>query len=382
MRGKRTIGLSALLLCVLSAAACLPKLETPEQTTDGWRTGSLEEAGIDEKTLVRLVARIERKKIPNIHGILIAKDGKLVFERYFEGYRFAYDGELFLGEPVRFDAFTAHNTMSITKAVTAATVGIAIDQGLISSESLAVWPFFPEYAHLLDETKRKITIHHLLSMSSGLQWNEWEVSLASTENDLIQLFIVADPIGYILAKPAAHEPGSRWNYSGGDVNLLGAVFQRATGRRIDDFSAEHLFAPLGISVFQWSYLKPDILYASGELYLRPRDLAKFGYLFMNDGVWNGRRVVSSEWIAKTLSPYISTAGRSKDGEAYGYQWWSKTFSRGSKPVHAYVRSGWGGQAVILFPEIGMLSVFTGGNYVGPDPVLDLVREYLLPAIQN
>ena len=382
MRGKSYIPLIVVFLCVLSVAACFPKLEAPEQTADGWRTGSLEETGIKAKTLTRLVKRIERNRIPNIHGILVVKDGKLVLERYFEGHRFAYDKELFLGEPVRFDASTAHNTMSITKAVTAATVGIAIDQGLISSERLAVWSFFPEYSHLFDEQKRKITIQHLLSMSSGLQWNEWEVSLASTENDLIQLFIVTDPIGYILAKPSVHEPGSRWYYSGGDVNLLGAVFERATGRGIDDFSAEYLFAPLGISVYQWSYLKPDILYASGELHLRPRDLAKFGFLFMNDGVWNGKRVVSCEWIAKTLSPQITTGGRSKDGEAYGYQWWLKTFSRGNKPIHAYIRSGWGGQAIILFPEIDMLVVFTGGNYVGPDPVLDLVTEYILPAIQN
>lgn len=382
MREKSTIPLIAILLCVLSVAACLPKLETPAQTADGWRTGSLEETGIDEKTLARLVARIEGNRIPNIHGILIAKGDKLVFERYFEGHKFAYNEKLFLGEPVRFDASTVHNTMSITKAVTAATVGIAIDQGLISSERLAVWSFFPEYAHLFDERKRKITIHHLLSMSSGLQWNEWEVSLASTENDLIQLFIVADPIGYILAKPSTQEPGSHWCYSGGDVNLLGAVFQRATGRRIDAFSAQYLFAPLGISVFQWSYLKPDLLYASGELYLRPRDLAKFGYLFIHDGVWNGKRVISSEWIAKTLSPHISTAGRSKDGEDFGYQWWLKSFSWENRPIRAYIRSGWGGQAIILFPEIDMLVVFTGGNYVDPDPVLDLVREYLLPAIQN
>ena len=103
---------------------------------------------------------------------------------------------------------------------------------------------------------------------------------------------------------------------------------------------------------------------------------------MNDGVWNGKRVISSKWIAKTLTPQISTGGRSKDGEAYGYQWWLKTFSRENKPIHAYIRSGWGGQAIILFPEIDMLVVFTGGNYVVPDPVLDLIQEYILPAIQN
>jgi CubicO group peptidase (beta-lactamase class C family) len=149
--GKGSLPLIAVLVCILFLAACLPKLETPEQTTDGWRTGSLEEAGIDEKILAGLVARIERNKISNIHGILIVRDEKLVLEQYFEGNRFAYDREQFKGELVDFDRNTTHNTMSITKAVTAATVGIAIDQGLLRGENQPVTSFFPERAHLFDE---------------------------------------------------------------------------------------------------------------------------------------------------------------------------------------------------------------------------------------
>jgi len=382
MASKRSILLIPALLCMITLAACTPQLPVPQQMSDGWPTGSLAEAGIQAKPLAKLVNRIRRNKIPNIHGILIVKGGKLVFERYFEGHRFAYDKELFQGQRVRFDAYTTHNTMSVTKAVTAATVGIAIDRGMIQDEHQGVAAFFPEYAHLFNEGKRKITIQHLLTMSSGLQWNEWDVSLASTENDLIQLFIVSDPVDYILAKPLAHEPGSHWYYSGGDVNLLGVLFERVTGRKVDSFSAEHLFGPLGIPVFQWAYLKPDIVYASGELFLRPRDLAKFGYLFLNDGVWNGTRVISRQWVEQSLQPHVSTGGRSKDGESYGYQWWLTTFSYGEGSLPAYVRSGWGGQYLVLFPSIDMLLVFTGGNYSGSDPVLDLVGEYILPAVGN
>ena len=116
--------------------------------------------------------------------------------------------------------------------------------------------------------------------------------------------------------------------------------------------------------------------------MRPRDLAKFGYLFLNDGAWKGTRVISRQWIEKSLQPHISTGGRSKDGEFYGYQWWLTTFSHveGSLPV--YVRSGWGGQYLILFPSINMLLVFTGGNYSGSEPMLDIVKEYILPAVGN
>jgi len=112
------------------------------------------------------------------------------------------------------------------------------------------------------------------------------------------------------------------------VNLLGVLFERATGRKIDAFSAEHLFGPLEISVVEWNYLKPDIVYASGELFLRPRDLAKFGYLYLNEGMWNGTRVISRAWVEKSLTPFI----------------------------------------------------FTGGNYSAPDPVLGLITEYVLPAL--
>ena len=120
MRARSYVPLIPTLLCLLTITACRPKLEVPEQTADGWRTGSIQEAGIGKKTLARLVDRIDANKIANIHGILIVKGDRLVFEQYFKGYRFAYDQEQFKGEPVRFDIHTTHNTMSVTKAVTAA----------------------------------------------------------------------------------------------------------------------------------------------------------------------------------------------------------------------------------------------------------------------
>jgi len=186
--------------------------------------------------------------------------------------------------------------------VTAALAGITIDRGLIEDDQRGVAAFFPEYSHLFDDQKRKITIEHLLTMSSGLEWNEWDKPLTSRENDLIQLFVVSDPVEYILGKPVVHEAGAYWYYSGGDVNLLGVLFHHATGYRIDSFSAEYLFGPLGISVFEWQQLNPQIVYASGELYLRPRDLAKFGYLFLNEGVSNGTRVILTNWIENRSNP--------------------------------------------------------------------------------
>jgi CubicO group peptidase (beta-lactamase class C family) len=370
------------LLLLLTACQNRYTYTLPEHTKDGWQTADLHDFDIDGKRLTKLVNRIRRGKIQNIHSVLLVKEGNLVFEEYFEGHRFAYDKEQFRGQPIRYDRSTMHNTMSVTKAVTAAVVGIGIDRGLIESEQQVVSTLLPAYSELFDGYKKEITIEHLLTMSSGLLWNEWDVPLSNTKNDLIQLFIVADPVEYISSKPLAHPPGSYWYYSGGDVNLLGVVFEAATGRKVDEFSAEHLFSPLGITDFRWSYINNMILYASGELFLRPRDMAKFGYLYLNDGRWKGKQIISKAWIAKSLSPHISTNGRAREGASYGYQWWQKTFPIEKESIPAFVRSGWGGQMILLFPSIDVVVVFTGGNYSGTDPVLDLVTSFVLPALRN
>ena len=378
----RQIALSLLLCGLLCSAACRPRYsyEIPEQTGDGWPTADLGPTGIDRRPLFRLVRRIETGKIANIHGILIVREGKIVFEEYFDGHRFAYDKPELRGELVRFDRYTPHNTMSVTKAVTAAVVGIGIEQGLIPSEREPICSFFPDYAHHFDGGKTAIQIEHLLTMSSGLSWNEWDVPLTSLDNDLIKLFIVSDPVDFILGKALLHEPGSFWYYSGGDVNLLGVLFERAAGRSIDEFCAEHLFRPMQISDFQWNYINDEIVYASGELFLTPRDMAKFGHLYLNGGVWNGKRIIAEQWIAKSLRACISTGGRAVEGNSYGYQWWQRSFPLAGESVRAFVRTGWGGQAILLFPSLDTLVVFTAGNYGEPDPLFDLVVDYVLPAI--
>jgi CubicO group peptidase (beta-lactamase class C family) len=200
---------------------------------------------------------------------------------------------------------------------------------------------------------------------------------------LIQLFIVPDPIAYILSKPLVAEPGTRWYYSGGDVNLLGEIIRRATGLRMDAFAAEYLFTPLGITAYEWDFIKPDFIHASGNLKLRPSDMAKLGQLYLNGGVWNGERIISREWVETSTREFIPVPRRSAlagHADAYGYQWWIKTYYADATPVEAYFRSGWGGQRIIVFPSLDMVAVFTGGNYVGSEPVDEIVTRYILPAV--
>jgi CubicO group peptidase (beta-lactamase class C family) len=368
-----------LVLCTISLVAC-PRTDTyqvPEQTDDGWQTTSLDQVGLDQEKLDEAVARIDDGTYENIHAVLIVKDGQLVFEKYFTGYTWNYDDEQFRGERIAFDADTTHNLASVTKSFTSALIGVAIDQGFISGVDEKVFAFFPAYAYLSDERKSEITLKDLLTMSSGLDWNEGEYPLSDMRNDLIQLFIVPDPVEYVLAKPVVHAPGTHWYYNGGGTNVLGEVIRQTTGLRMDDFASEHLFAPLGITDYEWDHINPDVIHASGNLRLRPRDMAKFGYLFLNGGLWDDKRIISKRWIEESTQEHVSFS----QGGGYGYQWWLRTYDSESGSVDAFYAAGWGGQKIIVFPSLDMVVVFTGGNYVSQDPTDEIVSRFILPAVR-
>jgi CubicO group peptidase (beta-lactamase class C family) len=158
------------------------------------------------------------------------------------------------------------------------------------------------------------------------------------------------------------------------------VIEAHVGEPVDEYAARELFAPLGISDHAWQYLNPDVVYTSGELALKPRDLAKFGYLYLNDGMWNGSQVLAREWVTESVTAHASSRGLAVDGEGYGYQWFTTTYLREGRPVEAVQRTGWGGQAVVLFPELDTMIVLTGGDYTLDTRFDDLITNYILPAI--
>ena len=255
------------LFCIVCLVSCNPARtgQPPEQTNDGWQTAGMDAAGMDQEIIRELVDRINDGTYQNIHSVLIVRDGKLVLEEYFDGYRWDYDGDQFRGEFTEFGPDTTHNLASVTKSFTSALIGIAIDRGFIPGVDEKAFSYFFRYSHLSDERKDTITLEHLLTMTSGLEWNGMQVPLGDRNNDVIQLFFVPDPIEYILAKPAIDEPGTAWYYNGGGTDLLGEVIRESTGLGLDDFSAEYLFAPLGITEYEWYHVNPDIIHAAGNL---------------------------------------------------------------------------------------------------------------------
>jgi CubicO group peptidase (beta-lactamase class C family) len=369
-----------LLLVLLSIAwivACVPGRQAalPTPAGDGWPVAHPAEVGLDEGPFREAIEGIRDGTYPNVHSLLVVKDGKLVVEAYFPGYTWDYNGDQFLGDYVEFEAGTPHNLASVTKSFTSALVGIAIDRGFIRGVDEKLFSFFPEYAELSDGTKAGITLEDLLTMRSGLAWNEMELPYSDTRNDLVQLFLVPDPLAYILAKPPVSEPGTRWYYSGGNTNLLGEIIRQTTGQRMDAFAAETLFGPLDITDYAWDFINPDMIHASGNLKLRPRDMAKLGSLYLNGGLWNGERIVSQAWVEASTRPHTPAQG----GTSYGYQWWLRTYRVGAEAVECFYAAGWGGQMILVFPDLQMVVVLTGGNYVGGSPVDEIVTRHILPA---
>ena len=360
--------------------------QVPAQVDDGWDTAHINDVGIEAGPLHEMMDDYLNRRSHLVHAVLVIKNRMLVFEEYFSGYDFGPPSSRWQGDYLDFNRDTLHCLHSATKSFASVMVGIAIDKGYIKNVDQKVFSFFPEFNHLRTLEKDKIKLDHVLKMSSGLQWNERDVELTASTNDLALMIGSPDPIGFILGKPVVYEPGSTWYYSGGDTNLAGEIVHKASGLNVDQLSREHLFGPLGITNFHWLYFpyNENVVYCSGDLYLRPRDMAKFGQLFLDRGVWKGQRIVSEDWIARSTSEHVSLIGvpttRAEDDGGYGYQWWLNDYLVYNQSVHSYSARGWGGQQIIVFPELNAVAVFTGGDYLAYPPVHDLVRDYILPSL--
>jgi CubicO group peptidase (beta-lactamase class C family) len=349
----------------------------PEQVDDGWETASLADVGMDQASLENLMNRLRDAPRHLVHGIAIVVDNKLVFEEYFSGLTHPTYGEL----PVTYHRERKHCLSSVAKSVTATLLGIAIGEGMIASVDERVFDYFPELAELDVGQKNEITLEHLVTMSAGLEWDEHTYPIGDPRNDLMMwLSHPGDLVRFVLERPVVTDPGTQFNYSGGLTNVLGEVVSRAGGLRLDQFSQEYLFAPLGITDFSWWVLRPDFVYASGDVSLRLRDMAKLGQLYLQGGVWEGEQVVPAEWVEASASPYFTFPSPWHGHRGYSYGWWPMTAEYGAG---AFAASGWGEQAIIVLPEFDMVAVFTGGSY-WREPLLtydQMMRGYVLPAIR-
>ena len=257
-----------------------------------------------------------------------------------------------------------HTLQSVTKSVTSAALGIAIDEGLLGGVDTPVMPFFEAYApYVTDARKEAITLEDFLTMRSGISWVT-EGGYDDSEHSTIKLEASDEWIRFVLDRPMDANPGTRYEYNDGVSVLLGKILREATGQRADDWARERLFEPIGITDFYWKITPDGEADTEGGLYLSTEDLARIGYLFLRDGEWNGRQIVSAEWVEASTAPVVPDVNptNNRPDAGYGYQWWVPVVEDDASRVFA--ANGYGGQFLMVSPEHDLIVVFNGWNIHG------------------
>jgi CubicO group peptidase (beta-lactamase class C family) len=338
----------------------------PVARDDGWPVASVnEDKLIDRGALCRMADRLAASSTANVHAVLVARGGKLVFERYFTGSDEIYGRRV---GKVSFDADTLHDMKSVSKSVASLALGIAIDRGLIGSVNEPIFDSFPELSDLRSSEKDGIQLLHVLTMSTGLKWVEVTPSNEG-DNDEERMHMAPDPCRYVLGLAATTPPGQDFFYNTGALTLLSAIIHKATGRPLDEFARATLFEPMGITGVEWIGVKGDTD-AGGGLRLRPRDMAKIGQLILAGGRWNDRQVVSKEWIDASMTPRMDATGV----YFYGYLWWLGRSLLNGREVHWAAALGRGGQSIRIVPELDLVVVVTTEYYQDYSPQAQQVQS--------
>jgi CubicO group peptidase (beta-lactamase class C family) len=363
------------------------------QTTaaDAWPTASPSAAGVSQAVLDSVDAEIRSGAYGYVDRFLVLRHGKLVYDR-----RYARDYERIYGDSARdsrtflshdrsgaYNYFNdwwhpyyrrgdLHSLQSVTKTITSIIIGAAVTRGDFPSIDTPVLSFFETGSVAnIDDRKRRLTIRHLLTMTDGLDWNETGSSYTDTTNSVIRLEGSYDWVDFTIDHPMAREPGERFNYNSGASQLLAHIVARATGVDIEEYAATHLFGPLGIRDWFWKRTPSGVPDTEGGLYLRSEDLAKLWQLFLHGGEWNGRRIVSADWVRASTTPAI-TVGDPQNRVAYGYKWWLYPHPLDGE-AHVWAGSGFGGQFPIAVPSHDLVLVLNAWNILPGEPSAPVMR---------
>jgi CubicO group peptidase (beta-lactamase class C family) len=373
----RYIGFYILLILLIQADCSSKKKSTV--IDDGIQLSTMSAEGIDSAIIHTLDSAVQKGIYPNIHSLLIVRNNKLVYEKYWNGKDESWGDNLGITIHAK---DSLHDIRSISKSIVSACVGIAMEQGKIKSVDQTVFSFFPEYAKMDTGLKSGLSIKHLLTMSSGIAWNE-EVPYDNPENSEIKMIRSPNPVEYVLSQPMDFLPGRVWKYNGGTTQLLAAIIEKTTGKPVDLFAKEYLFQPLRITKFEWvKYPGTDLPAAASGLRLRSRDLLKFGLLYNNKGSWKGKQIIPANWIDESFQSHINRPGSNKTA-AYGYQFWMVTDTILNKPIHFVACVGNGDQRIYFDKTNALVIVITAGNYNKWDIKKNssaMLEDYIYPAL--
>lgn len=330
-----------------------------------WHSAAPQNHGLDPVRLGELVRQIrEGQEFPDIHSLLIVRDGYLVVEEYFDDH----------------DARYLHTLQSVSKSITSAVVGIAIEHDHIDGVDEEIGEFFPERQEQFASNPRwgMLRVEDLLTMRSGTDYREGFEG--SPHNQLNRLDSGWDR--FYLDRPMVRDPGTQFQYDSGGVILLSSLIQRRTGVHADAFAEEHLFTPLGITQTRWYRNREGHPHTGGGLHLTSRDMAKFGLLFLRDGRWKDQQIVPASWVRSSIHRHVTLENRGHT-VGYGYLWWIlQPDPNGFTNENIYAAMGFRAQYIFVVPEHDLVVVVTGGTTSRQDqiqPVLFLY-SHILPAV--
>ena len=356
-----------------------------------WQMSTPGAEGIDGALLAGLDGQFERRKWGNIDSMLVIKNDKIVYDRTYEhdyeainrgqdgSYRY-YDADVF---PF-YKKGALHTLQSITKSMTSAVFGIAVERGDLPGVNREIMDFFDAYEVLYnDARKQRITLEHVLTMTAGIQWDESSMPYHAPDNACRQMEESEDWVKFAINRPMAFDPGVHFQYSSGLSMLLSHIFHKSTGVTIDEYAAKHFFSALDISEFFWQKTPTGLPDTEGGLYLKPHDLARIGLLYLKNGMWGNRQVLPEKWVRMSVTPSVEHTGaygnETRD-RAYGYQWWLVPY-RNRPPSYAYTGLGYGGQRLYVVPEYNLVAVFTGWNIYETEALhIRVFHEYILEAV--
>ena len=355
----------------------------PKQLNDNWAVSTPDKEGMDLEIIKQVTPKISGD-YENIDGIVVVRHGKLIVDEYFNGY----------------DSEKPHKVFSITKSIVGALVGIAIEQGHLKSEDDSIKNYMGDYLTNKNPSLQNLTVKHVLTMTTGLDW----IELGDMNSQGMKIPYTNDWIEFVLTQPINSTPGTTFNYSSGNVMLLAPIIKNSTGIQADKFADKYLFSPLGIKNYEWvkmsefwtktedgeipgvkepTSLKFDSLFSEfpstgSGLKMLPRDIAKFGQLYLNNGKWDGKQILTEDWIKKSTQPHFNN-------KEYGYLWRLTEYNFNGNKINCYYGTGFGLQKLYVFPTLDLVVVITQQNYrrmpKGEKETQDIIVNYILKSVK-
>lgn len=321
--------------------------------TTEWKHASPESCGVNSELLLMILGNTDFDKL-GLHSLVIIRKGYIVAE----AYRYPYTRD------------TRHPVYSVTKSFVSTLIGIALDEGLLDNVSQKVLPFFPGRGTAInDKRKQALSLQDLLTMQSGMEWAEINLEYSDPKNTVNLMAIHPDWIDFVLSQPVQKEPGKTFNYNSGDCHLLTGILNKTTEGKAGEFAGEKLLAPLGITDYAWLKDPEGIITGGWGLAMKTEDMAKLGYLYLHKGEWEGRQIVSRQWVEEAIKPRTVSDMIMNRGKSYGYLWWLMDSD-------IYSAQGFGGQYIFVFPDKDLVIATTGNidyRYI-PEIYSLLMRE--------